>query len=661
MTKKKKEEGFYPSSFFSIKLIMKKLYYRLKESKLSSSKVGFIIISIVATLWFLIRVIPKPSRATYPCMRAAAPFMSGLVIYLLSLFGGRSAFIQFKKSWSKANYTVAFGFLLLTISAFVLFFGYNSNYSFALSKNSLKVSDPANTPIGTAIGYYPGRVVWAYDSDATDENCKNSAGDYWYQNTDVDVVIKMLDDAILSLTNSTTVSEGWDKLFRDFNIRHEKGKIGYQPGEKIVIKINTTNTSETQYDYGARMDATPEVLYAVLRQLIVDIGVKEEDITAGDPYRCFANPLWDLCHAEFPNVHYIDGYGKYGREQTLISPVESLVFSDKQYKSRLPQAYMDAAYMINIPTMKSHSSGGISLTAKNHQGSVLDSDQTADSQSASFLHYDFPDADHDAMGQYRHLVDYMGHKKLGGNTVLFLVDAIWSGTDWSGAVEKWGMAPFNDDYTSSLFLSQDGVAIESVCYDFLYYEYSENTHRNPGNVVCDFPLWPAIDDYILQAASSAYWPENIQYDPEGDGTIMKSLGVHEHWNNAVYKEYSDNLTGISGGVNLVSVPATLVQTKSVDYDPIPSHFDISSIVQLGQNRLHVYPNPFKEHFNVTLPIKNNQPVKVEIYDIAAKCVYSNQYNGNELITVDHLDGLSSGIYVVKLTVGGLTYTASVSK
>jgi len=640
---------------------MKKLYYRLKDSKLSSSKIGFIIISIVATLWFLIRVLPKPSRANYPCMRAAAPFMSGLVVYLISLFGGRFAFLRFKKSWSNANYKVAIGFLFLSLSTFIFFLGYNSNLTFALNKNSVKVSDPANTPIGTAIGYYPGRVVWAHDSNATNQNMKNIAGDYWFQNTKVDVVNKMLDDAVMSLTNSTKVNESWDKLFRDFNIRHEKGKIGYQPGEKIVIKINTTNTSETQYNYGARMDATPEVLYAVLRQLIVEVGVKEEDIYAGDPYRCFANPLWNLCHTAFPNVHYIDGYGKFGREQTKISDVESLVFSDKQFKSRLPQAYMDAAYMINIPTMKSHSSGGISLTAKNHQGSVLASDQTADSQSASFLHYDFPDNDHDTMGRYRHLVDYMGHEKLGGNTVLFLVDAIWSGTDWSGAVEKWGMAPFNNGYTSSLFLSQDGVAIESVCYDFLYSEYSKYTHRNTGNVVCDFPLWPAVQDYILQAASSAYWPKGIQYDPEDDGTILKSLGVHEHWNNETDKEYSDNLTGISGGIHLVSVPSSLVQTKAVDYDPIPSHFDNTSIPTIEKSKLRIYPNPFKESFSVNLPKENNQLVKVEIYDRAAKCVYSNQFDASDILKVDNLDRLTSGIYIVKIIANHKTYTATVSK
>ncbi len=298
---------------------MRKIYNKLKERKLNSSKTGFIIISVVATVWFLIRVIPKPTRATYPCMRAAAPFMSGLVIYLLSMWGGGVAFVFFKRNWLKSNYKAALGFLILTVAGIFLFVAYNSNDSFSNSKNSILLANPVNTPEGNAIGYYPGRVVWAYNPDATNENSKNIKDDYWFQNTNKAVVQKMMDDAILNLTDSKLVKEGWDKLFRNFNIRHGKGKTGYQSGEKIVIKINTTNTSETQFEYGARMDATPEVLYAVLKQLIEEVGVKQEDIVAGDPFRIFANPLWNLCHDAFPNVHYIDGFGKNGREQTKIS------------------------------------------------------------------------------------------------------------------------------------------------------------------------------------------------------------------------------------------------------------------------------------------------------------------------------------------------------
>ena len=50
-------------------------------------KVLFLVMGIISTVWFLMRVIPKPTRATYPCMQVAAPFMSGFVTYLLAVGG----------------------------------------------------------------------------------------------------------------------------------------------------------------------------------------------------------------------------------------------------------------------------------------------------------------------------------------------------------------------------------------------------------------------------------------------------------------------------------------------------------------------------------------------------------------------------------------------
>ncbi len=47
------------------------------------------VAGLMAFLWFLIRVVPKPSRATYPCQRAAMPLASGFVVWLLGLLALR--------------------------------------------------------------------------------------------------------------------------------------------------------------------------------------------------------------------------------------------------------------------------------------------------------------------------------------------------------------------------------------------------------------------------------------------------------------------------------------------------------------------------------------------------------------------------------------------
>jgi hypothetical protein len=71
--------------------------------------------------------------------------------------------------------------------------------------------------------------------------------------------------------------------------------------------------------------------------------------------------------------------------------------------------------------------------------------------------------------------------------------------------------------------------------------------------------FPAVDDYLHQAADSANWPYGIIYDPDNSGTPLPSLGVHEHWNDPVNKQYSGNL-GKAGGIELISIPGTLVKS-----------------------------------------------------------------------------------------------------
>ena len=43
----------------------------------------FPVIGLVALIWYLVRVIPKPSRAGYPCQRVALPLAMGFVASVL--------------------------------------------------------------------------------------------------------------------------------------------------------------------------------------------------------------------------------------------------------------------------------------------------------------------------------------------------------------------------------------------------------------------------------------------------------------------------------------------------------------------------------------------------------------------------------------------------
>ncbi len=120
------------------------------------------------------------------------------------------------------------------------------------------------------------------------------------------------------------------------------------------------------------------------------------------------------------------------------------------------------------------------------------------------------------------------------------------------------MPPFNNDWSNSIFLSQDQVALESVCYDFLRTEWNGTYAHNPANNNYEtMANSHGVDDYLHQAADSSMWPEGVIYDPDQSGTAMASLGTHEHWNNAAKKQYSRNL-GLSRGIELISIPDTLL-------------------------------------------------------------------------------------------------------
>ena len=84
-------------------------------------KLMFLLLGIVSTVWFIIRIIPKPSRAAYPCMRIAAPFMAGFVLYLLAVGGITALFHRTRHGLHKIRF-IASLFLL-----FAAFFGFASS------------------------------------------------------------------------------------------------------------------------------------------------------------------------------------------------------------------------------------------------------------------------------------------------------------------------------------------------------------------------------------------------------------------------------------------------------------------------------------------------------------------------------------------------------
>lgn len=446
------------------------------------------------------------------------------------------------------------------------------------NQNKKGPEDGPNQPFGTEMGIFPGRVVWTWNPKATNPDCTNNyqTRDFFYlpEKYDQKVVGEMFSETLRKLTGKKKDAKAWDAVFRNFNQRKHNVNRGYTEGEKIFIKLNQTSARGTlneavrkegkyfhpEYDPASARTQTvacetsPPVVLELLRHLVNICGVKQSDISIGDPQ----NPLWGFNYEawskEFPEVLYTDNmFGTHGR--TLIVPTEKelLFWSDKATAEKLYTVTENADYLINVPNLKVHNIAGITITAKNHFGSHS-------RPRSSHLHYALARMN-SGYHKYRVFVDIMGSRYLGQNTLIHIVDGLWGGgSSVTGAPVKYFMEPFNNNWCNSLFMSLDQVALDSVCYDILRTEWDGvNSHDPINNATEDSPNMWGVDDYLHQAADPKNWPEGIVYDPDNSGTPLKSLGIHEHWNNPKDKQYSRNL-GKKYGIELVSIPETLVKT-----------------------------------------------------------------------------------------------------
>ncbi len=624
-----------------------------QNQKKSRGTLYFIVLGIVSVIWFLLRVIPKPDRITYPCQRIAA---TNAVAFITWLFGTAIAATFFKKAFRKLRESrIPVGVLLI-----VLAIGVGTTTVMLTSRHEIQAAikgmnstaeafippDGPNTPVGDAKGIFPGRVTWAHDPDAVnfDPDAVNTKGNWWEdRNTDPERVDRMYNKSLDGVTGATTAYDGWDRLFRDANIRKGTGDVGYSPGEKIAIKVNLLAGLG-----GAKMrwnapGPTPQLLESIVTDLIDEVGVPGELITVYDVSAripdYIMDPFKNHVDEEFQKIRFVgnpkhlvgDEAGRYtAAEADLDAPIH---WADTTVANIVwVKSVTESDYLIHLTNMKGHTMAGVTIVAKNLYGSIFiptasqeiwtegnylwgfGPNNVTDSAGNPDLHRglhrcatvhefydgnigDLPARDY---GTYNYLVDLLGHPQIRQKSVLYIVDAFY-GSAQQNMIHKY--ESFGDDYCSSLFMSQDVIALESVCVDFLRSEpiNAPSEIKNQGHVHGN------VDNWLHESAQADNPPSALVYNPGAEDSPLESLGVHEHWNSWEKKQYTRNLeTG--EGIELYTVDLTV---DTVDHTGgINDRYKTDSNVMLKPN----YPNPFQSI--TTLPFELTQEARVTmvIYD-----------------------------------------------
>jgi hypothetical protein len=530
-----------------------------------------------ALVWFLVRVIPKPSRASYPCQRAAFPVASGFVLWLCGLVAIKSGL----KRLARVRFAAGCG--LLTVLAVVAW----TLVSFTGNSTAQNAGKPStdwnfipakpNEPVGVARGIHPGRVVWARDPQAARwaGHWKQKSDQWWLDaNTDQARVDAMLSATLLKLTSATNGEQAWQAIFEYYN-QNSRGmdQRGYQPGEVVAVKINLNNSED-----GAKADnytdASPQMVLAMIRQLVNQAQVRPQDIIVYDVRRFIPPYILTKVWSEFKDVRFIQnsspkasqpknpGYGDY---HGLETPdwVEGVAYSNGKYKDAklIPKQIFDATYLVNLALLKAHSypyntmedgdSGqtAITLCGKNHFGSI---------KGTWELHAAINTDQEGVKNAYSPIVDLAASPHLGAKTILFVLDGLYSGRKWRTYPVHFPNPPFNNrvepyenpDWPASVLASMDGVALDSVGLDILFAQTKNNNDTNGHPRIL---IRANADDYLFEMAQPDHPPSGTVY--QQGGKVVASLGVHERWDSDATKQYSRNLDPAKGkGIELIYLP-----------------------------------------------------------------------------------------------------------
>ena len=532
-------------------------------------KICFPLLGLAALVWFLILVVPKPSRMEYPCQQVAAPIALSFVAFISSTLVGVGTWKRVRNLWNARRVTLGLSVLLIGVLASGTLYVMSVDNSLMGQVIRKQIDngtdmgrfipiDAPNTPMGVAKGIHPGRVAWAYDPKAAAWDGKHGL----YSDADNNSqtrVNDMLEGVIIALTNQKTIDKAWDELFRLFNYKKGKGAVSYKKGEKIAIKVNLNDNGGSNI-----IDATPQSVYALLHQLIDIMQVPQNNISVYDAQRRGISAIYDYMQPLYPEVNY-QNWGGFVPDVVHYSSE----ITDKGSMSLARAAY-EADYMINMALMKRHSEPtdkwrdsagqtGITSTGKNQFGSL---------EKVPPLHFSIRDWSYfRGMGTYNCIVDLMAHERIGGNTLVYIVDAMYVNPKHNGHAVRFKRAPFNNGWTSSFLASNDQVAIESVVLDFIYSE---------------LPLPANADNFLHEAANIGNPPSGIAYA----GKKLVSLGVHEHWNNPEQRMYSRNL-GTGKGIELYRVPLD-ENRAAIEYfyaDGTTLHYKVSNADEVRLNNM----------------------------------------------------------------------------
>jgi uncharacterized protein (DUF362 family) len=331
------------------------LKIRLAFRKIRESQFFLIVLGFISLLWFLLRVIPKPSRAAYPCQRAAFPIASAFVLWIAGTLFSKSIFSKARLAFAQGNHAKA---LIFSASAFVVFmvtiFGFQIKDSAFSAINFHRISEEGKLLYAMNLADGTQSIIDAEATVAIVRSEKSQASDISFE--DIDVMIR----------KAVAMAGGFDTLI------HE--------GDRVVIKPNViaARAQNTSYSNAFPMEANGIATDYRIIQVVVNM-VREKNKTGkivmieGSGYGLTRKNINAIGYDKITGLdsiicldeNIVKWYDSNSKTLTKVSLPKGKNLYSASNVYFLNKVYADANVLISLPCLKSHFLTGITGGIKN--------------------------------------------------------------------------------------------------------------------------------------------------------------------------------------------------------------------------------------------------------------------------------------------------------
>lgn len=644
------------------------------------SKIIFIVLGTISVAWFLLRVIPKPSRASYPCQRAAFPIASTFVIWLS---GTLLSYLSFKKARRAFAYRKPAAIALFSLAALIFLVTYVVIPSENLKAKAMFVLQEQPV-LKTAYNIEADQLIAPQSYVSIIRSDKNNAEDI-----DITELESMIREAVEMVGGLGDIITDGDVVVLKPNMVSIDRPDGDLPltangmitdwrvvsiVSKIVRELNPSGTILVmEGSAGNTMDGYSQMNYNKTSMPDVDEFKAIEDCSGA--WLEYDAP--ELSSASLP-----EGEALYPNNKKPNN-------SDAIYYNKI---YFEADVLISLPVLKNHESAGVTGAVKNLSIGATPTNIYGNSDDSNGRWNIIP---HDASTLHKWLHDYYylrpadfaimdglqgwnngpvfnhGAQTLEGHqenmrVILASRDAIAM-----DAIEGLLMGDDPRNVSYMVYLNNSGLGCaDPLAIRVLGTEVSDIKKSFPHDLnktVCTYTDFTAPDvtmesmalsDNILTMSFSTpirissveveiddvYYPEIVISDFDDISLDMAEVS------------YSDNSTF------KVYVNDKYLNTTVFTYDGT-SLFPANVKLLPGEAQFKVYPNPVKDLMNISIDNDYRGDINYRIHSMNGQLIISGMLNKSDGSFDEHFDvsALKTGTYILTLDAGKTQFTKRIIK